>query len=227
MAKKNKKRLGVSGGLNQEQKSTKNQTKQQNKILKGFLIGMILILFIIFLIVFISNRVTNFEYRGVEVQIVKFCDKPPCLITYNTKIPVIYQGKKANYNFYLRNDPRELEKKVPFNGNLELKDNLVMNITFNRYCKGEESVAVSNFATLYNIAGVNINSNSSLGCSASGEYMHISLRESNKTNIEQTGPACYAINIKECEIIDGMERFMTETFVEINEKLREETNLSE
>ena len=49
--------------------------------------------------------------------------------------------------------------------------------------------------------------------------MFVKLQEANKTSIEQVGPACYNININNCEILEGTERFMIETFVEINKKL--------
>ena len=49
--------------------------------------------------------------------------------------------------------------------------------------------------------------------------MFVLIQESNRTSIEQFGPACYNINIKNCEILKGTERFMIDTFVEINKIL--------
>ena len=40
------------------------------------------------------------------------------LTFYQTAFQVIYKGKLANYNIYLRNNPKELERKVPFEGEL-------------------------------------------------------------------------------------------------------------
>jgi len=41
------------------------------------------------------------------------------------------------------------------------------------------------------------------------------------TKIEQFGTACYDIYIKNCEILEGTERFMFETLVKVNEALKE------
>ncbi|GIU68576.1 MAG: hypothetical protein KatS3mg001_426 [Candidatus Pacearchaeota archaeon] len=206
-------------------KKTFKKTKKisyEEKILRVVLLSALIILILVFVIAYIINLPRSFEYRGVKFKVVNFCDQGPCLKTYNTQLPVTYrengQLKKANYNFYLRNDPRTLEKKVVFEGNLSLKKNLFMDITFDKSCKGYESVAVANFATLYRIMDVNINATSDFGCDLLGNSMYISLQESNSTNIKQIGPACYEINIKDCEILEGMERFMVETFVKLNEK---------
>jgi len=47
--------------------------------------------------------------------------------------------------------------------------------------------------------------------------MYINLKEGEETKIEQTGTACYDILINNCEILEGTEKFMVETFAEINE----------
>jgi len=49
--------------------------------------------------------------------------------------------------------------------------------------------------------------------------MFVLIQESTRTSIEQFGPACYNINIKNCEILEGTERFLADTFVEINKIL--------
>ena len=53
-------------------------------------------------------------------------------------------------------------------------------------------------------------------CSSDGEYMYINLKEGEETRIEQTGTACYNILINNCEILEGTEKFMVETFANIN-----------
>ena len=194
--------------------------KEQNKMLRNTLIilGVVIISFVFFIIV--SNALKNFEYRGVKFSVVKFCDAgPPCLITYNTKLPVVYQGKSTDYNFFLRNDPRELEKEVPFDGEVVLRNKMDVNITFNTACNGLETIAVENFLKLHRIAGINISNDNNKGCDLTGGKMYLSIQESNQTSIEQFGPACYRINVKECEILKGTERFMIETFVEIDKTL--------
>ena len=188
----------------------------QNRILKNFLIVMVGIIVLILIFVFAVKSINSFEYRGVEFKIVKFCDAGPCLVTYNTKLPVIYQGKNTTYNFYLRNDPRKLAEKVPFDGSLLLRKNMFVKITFDNYCKGFESIAVENFLNLHRIADINVSSGENTSCDLTGRNMYVLIQEADRTYIEQTGPVCYNINIKNCEILEGTERFMIETFIKLN-----------
>jgi len=225
MAKKQTKKKRIKSGkqskVRKEKKtSRKKQIESQNKILKNFFIGIGVIIITILLIFLFINQTKNFEYEGVEFSIVKFCDTRPCLITYNTKIPIIYQGERIQYNFYLRNDPRELAKNVPFDGEIVFKNNMFINITFNRHCEGYETIAIVNFLNLYEISGINVTAaDENTECDSEGNSMFVLIQESNRTSIEQFGPACYNINIKNCEILEGTERFLIDTFVEINKIL--------
>lgn len=197
----------------------KESTKSQNKILKNFLIGMGGIIVLIFLIVLLINSLNSFEYQGVKFKVVKFCDAKPCLITYNTEIPVIYQGKNTTYNFYLRNDPRKLTENVQFDGRLVFRDLMVLNSTSDFNCNGDGIIAVANLLNLYKIARISVIKDENATCDTAGRYMFVNLQESNETSIEKVGSACYNINIKNCEILKGTERFMVESFVEINKAL--------
>ena len=221
MAKKQTKKKRIKSGkqskVRKEKKtSRKKQIESQNKILKNFFIGVGVIIITILLIFLFINQTKNFEYEGVEFSIVKFCDTRPCLITYNTKIPVIYQGEEILYNFYLRNDPRKLVTSVPFDGEVVFKNDMFINITFNRGCEGHETIAIVNFLNLYEISGINVIADENAECDSEGNSMFVLIQESNRTSIEQFGPACYNINIKNCEILEGTERFMIDTFVEID-----------
>jgi hypothetical protein len=193
----------------------KEQISSENKILKGLLIGIGVFAIGFFIILAVSGP-EEFNYKGVDFDVVKFCDSGPCLTTYHTIIPVIHEGKKANYNFYLRNDPRQLEKEVPFEGTFSLKDDMFVKITFDNFCQGFETIAIENFLTLHRVSGINIDSEDEFACSPSGEETHVLIQEGNETFIEQVGDSCYIINVKECEIIEGTERFMIETFAIIN-----------
>jgi len=221
MAKKQIKKKRIKSGkqskVRKEGKtSRKKQIESQNKILKNFFIGVGVIIITILLIFLFINQTKNFEYGGVEFSIVKFCDARPCLITYNTKIPIIYQGEEILYNFYLRNDPRKLAKSVPFDGEIVFKKDMFINITFNRECEGYETIAIVNFLNLYEVSGINVIADENAECGSEGNSMFVLIQESNRTSIEQFGPTCYNINIKNCEILEGTERFMIDTFVEID-----------
>jgi hypothetical protein len=221
MAKKQTKKKRIKPGKQSKVRkggktSRKKHIESQNKILKNFFIGIGVIIITILLIFLFINQTKNFEYEGVEFSIVKFCDTRPCLITYNTKIPVIYQGEEILYNFYLRNDPRKLVTSVPFDGEVVFKNDMFINITFNRGCEGHETIAIVNFLNLYEISGINVIADENTECDSEGNSMFVLIQESNRTSIEQFGPACYNINIKNCEILEGTERFLIDTFVEID-----------
>lgn len=219
MAKKQTKKKKTKKGKKEGKTSRKKQIESQNKILKNFFIGVGIIIITILLIFLFINQINSFEYEGVEFSIVKFCDTRPCLITYNTELPVIYQREIISYNFYLRNDPRELAKSVPFDGEVVFKNDMFINITFNRECEGYETIAIVNFLNLYEISGINVIADENAECDSEGNSMFVLIQESNRTSIEQFGPACYNINIKNCEILEGTERFMIDTFAEIHRTL--------
>ena len=109
------------------------QEKSHSKIMKGFLIGIISFAIMFVIVIFIVKSASSFDYRGVEFQIDKTTLAGKTI--YKTSIPVERKdsitGKiisNADYNFWLRNDPRQLDKKVPIiNGDL----------TFTKkYCSG-------------------------------------------------------------------------------------------
>ena len=158
----------------------------------------------------VFNFINNFEYRGVEFQ--KVNEVAP----YKTSFPVMYNGEIVPYNIYLRNDPRELDK-IKFNGSMNLIENIVFSSTSDFNCNGDGIIAVANMANFYRLLGVNIFKNESLSCDSEDKYTFIRIQEGNETNIEQFGWSCYNININNCEILEGTERFLIESFVEVND----------
>lgn len=200
-----------------EKEPSKKQIGQENKILKGVLITLALLLILFVGGYFFVNNIKSFDYRGVHFETVSFCDAKPCLILYKTSLPVVYNGSKAEYNFYLRNDPRELEKEVPFTGGEpNIENNIVLNATSDFNCGGYGPVAVANMVNFYQLVGVHIFKNESLSCSNSGDYTFVNIRESNETSVEKVGKYCYNINVNDCEILKGTERFLIESFIKVN-----------
>src|SRR3990172_4334562 len=165
----------------------KGLKKEQKKTLKTILIVITIILadFVVAFFVLMGAG-GSFEYRGVDFTRVSFCDAgPPCLVTYNTKVPIEYEGKPANYNFYLRNDPRKLEKEVVFYGDLLLKKDMDMKITFNTSCGGYEKIALENFLNLHKIVGINITSEEDISCDLLGNRMNVLIEGGNETIVRQ------------------------------------------
>ena len=216
MAKKQKKtKSGKQSKVGKKGKtSRKKQIESHNKILKNFFIGVGVIIIAILLIFLIINQTKNFEYEGIKFQFVKEGD----LDLYKTSLPITYQGEKIPYNFYLRNDPRKL-KEISFDGELNLKENLVMNSTENFNCDGDGIIAIANLINLYKIAGIEMIRDENASCDSEGRFAFIQLQAGNETNIEKFGPACYNVNINNCEILKAIERLMIESFVEIHKLL--------
>ena len=210
--KKVKKKRGKRKKEDIEKKiSRKKEIESQNRILKNFLIGIGIVIIAGFLVFLLINQAKTFEYEGVKFKIVKEGD----LTLYRTSLPVIYQGKEIPYNFYFRNDPRELEK-IPFNGEINLKEILVINSTESFNCNGDGIIAVANLLNLYKISGIEVIKDENATCDPEGRYAFIQLQAGNETSIEKFGPACYNVNINNCEILKAIERLMIESLIEIN-----------
>jgi len=194
--------------------SSKDQIKKENKQLKQIFIGIGVIVLIFILIIFFIRFTAHFTYEGVDFDIVK----EGYLILYRTKIPIIYQGQPAEYNIYLRNDPRELEKTVPIEGTLLLLDNTVINATGDFVCEGNGIIAIANLVNIYDVLGKNIIKDENASCDSLGRYTFLQIQPGNETSIEKTGPSCYDLNVNNCEILEVTERFMVAILVEINIK---------
>lgn len=213
--RKGRKKTVKVEGFEEEEKPGKKQIRKENKILRNIFIGIGVVIIGIILLVFIFNSVNNFEYRGVEFQ--KVNEVAP----YKTSFPVIYNGEKAIYNIYLRNDPRKLESII-FDGEMNLLNEIVINSTGDFNCNGDGIISVANLVQFYELLGINIFKNETLSCDDEREYTFIQIQEGNETKIEQVGDSCYNININNCEILEGTERFMIESFVEVNKVIKGE-----
>ena len=70
---------------------------------------------------------------------------------------------------------------------------------------------------LYDLLGTKVIRDETAGCDAAGRYIFLQIEAGNETRVEQSWGSCYRIIINECEILEGTERFMLETFIEVNE----------
>jgi len=201
-------------GLEEVKPGTNKQVKEENKILRNLIVIVVIFILAVLSFALFIKSVNNFNYRGVDFKVVKEGN----LIFYQTSFPVTYQGENAVYNIYIRNDPRKLDEQVPFNGKLFLLGNIVLNTTENFNCDGDGVIAIANLLKM-EIFGMNIFKNESLGCDSEGKYTYITTQNGDETRIDRFGPSCYNIQISNCEILKGTERFMVESFVKVNEEL--------
>lgn len=204
------------------QEISNEQAKTHNKILRNIFIFIGVFVLFIVLAVYWFNSINSFKYRGVDFRVVKEGE----LIFYQTSIPVGYKDKitgqvvSADYNFYLRNDPRKLENKVLIEGgDISFRKNMVLELTSEElYCQGDWMLALHNAVNLYNLLGFNlIVENESIAYIPIEDYMFIVIQESNVTNINKIGESTYEINVNDCEVLAVFERLMIETFVKCKE----------
>jgi hypothetical protein len=225
MERKNKKEHKEAEDTEVEQISREKQRKAQNKILRNMLIGILILLAGVVLIIFASKSLSHFEYRGVKFDIVRFCDAgPPCLILYRTTMPVkteknttviVNQSEKnADYSFYFRNDPRK--STVDFNGTIKFGDNMVFNSEADFSCNGYGAIAGANFNQLFKVLETKVIRDENATCDPSGRYVFVDVKPGNETRVEQFGPACYNIYVKDCEVLEGTEKFMIEALVKVD-----------
>lgn len=204
------------GGKKTRKRKTKSrvqkQIEHQNKLLRNFFMGLGIVIVIILLIFLMVRSMNTFEYQDIKFKMVR----EGSLLLYQTSLPVIYKGEKATYNFYLRNDPRNLEE-IPFNGEIKFLPTMVIDATDDFSCDGDGVIAVANLVKLYEIAGTKVIKNESIDCSPFGDYMFVEIREGSKTKIMQPVSSCYVLTVNNCEILKVTERFMLETFAELNE----------
>jgi hypothetical protein len=202
----------VSEKGNEEIKiETKTQIESQNKQLKYILLTIGLFFLLTMTFFFVSSLKTNFEYEGMKFNVIKEGN----LIFYQTSFPTKINGKPFNYNFFIRNDPRKLDK-IDFEGELSTKDFLVWNYTDEFHCEGDGTIAIANVNHLYEFMKIKVLLDPNATCDEEDRYMFVNILPGEKTKIEQFGPSCYNIYVKNCEILEATERFMVETFIQLN-----------
>jgi hypothetical protein len=182
---------------------------------------LIAALIVFLLVFFISNEAKKTNYNGISFKMIKEGQ----LIFYQTAFPFYKDGNKiADYNFYLRTSPNEL-KDVPFNGNLTIKKTVVFNPNDELNCGGDGVIAVANVVqNLYGYLNATVMRDENATCDPAGRYSLINIKIANVTEVNQVGNSCYNINVANCEILQGTERYMLEAFVKINGVVLNKTN---
>ena len=206
--------------------ATKEEIKRQNKTLRNILIGLLIIVLLILGAIYIINSAKSFTYRGIKGNVVKKGD----IIFYQFSFfPVKYQGKIVTYNIYIRNDPRKLDRIIPFEGEMDFGaifnksyHILAVNISDDFTCEGDKQgddiISLANMANL-GALGIKVMGDDNATCDPEGRYMYINIKEGEESKITQIGESCYDLVVKDCEILKVTERFMVEAFVKYNEQV--------
>ena len=190
--------------------------KEQDKILKKIFIVLVVILVGFAGVIGIMNYLNYFEYREVDFEMDKNEIKGVTL--YRTVIPVLYNNQSADYNFYLREDPRKLDEAISMKDEIIFRKNMVLEVkTDNLFCGGDWNYFKLQMA---NIEIFNINvmvKNNSLKYLPADDFMFIIINEGEKTEIKQIQENAYEFNINNCEIAAMADKFLLETIVKYNE----------
>lgn len=207
--KKGKGKTLKATGFENETIVKKGQIRQENKILMGIFITLIIIVLVLAGVYFFFQSTGKFTYKGINFNVVRE------IAPYQTSLPVIYDGEKRDYNFYLRNNPKSLEP-IPFNGEIIFAPIMVLNATESINCNGDGIIGIANLNNLYKIIGIKVIKDEKAMCDGSGNYMYLNILKGNETRIDETGRACYEITVNNCEVLKGTEKFMIETLAQIN-----------
>ncbi len=206
--KKGKTKVIKKEGTYQEPVIRKNQIKQENKILKITLI-IIAIIALILIGFWIGQRHKTFEYQGLKWDVIKAGH----ITFYHT---YFYVTPTHKHNVYLRNDPRKLEKEVPFIGDLRVAGIVVMHGIDDFKCNGYGIASQASMEQVLNAWGIRVTTDPNATCDKQGRYTYIEFVAGNQTKIVQTGKSCYKIYVKDCEIFKAKERFLVEGFIAKN-----------
>lgn len=197
-----------------EIETKKNSGKKEDKQLRNIFLGLGIFVVLIIIGAIILGPPKEVTYKNATFIPVNDGGK----MFYQIKLPVYENGQYvSNYSFYLRTDPRDLEKKVAFNGEFDVTTSVVLNSEDEFSCDGYGIISVANMRQLFEFGGATVIKNDSVGCDVEGKYTYINLKPGEKTEINQIGNSCYDIIIRDCEVLEGTERFMIETIAKLLE----------
>jgi len=185
-----------------------NEAEVHNKTLKWVLIGSISLILLVLAFFLVIDSIRHIKYDGTDFEV----QKEGQIIIYKTAFPVYSSitGKHiADYNFYLRNDPRKLED-IQVYGRINTLNPIVINMTEDFNCDGDGVIAIANFAQSFNALGSKVIKDPKAKCDPKGTYTFVQIRAANETSIVQYGDSCYYINVNNCEILRATEKFMLE-----------------
>lgn len=216
-----------SCGVEEQKAAPEMQIKKENKVFKAIIITMIGLILMFLAVVWLVNYLSQINVGGVIFDIDKTTMTGKTL--YKTSLPVQYKdgttGKvtQADYNFYFRTDPRVLEK-IPTYGKINLRGNMVINMTEDFNCNGYGIIAVANLLKLYDVIGVKTIKDENATCDdLYGRYNYLNIRSGDETFVNTFGlqETCYNVYINDCEILEGTEKFMLDTLMEVNKKIKQ------
>lgn len=213
----------------------KGEKKEQkyNKELYIVLGAMVFLIIVFFASYFIFNSLNIFEYEGLTFTKEKFGEIP----VYHYYYFYDFDGKKYQYNLYLRNDPRE--NTVPIIGaaiqeEIEFPIGNVVYISLdpNESIVGCEysSVGLSNLASFFVNNQLKVKSASTIKevaeennieyatCKTHPADNVIIIKSGNETQVIREKDSCTIIQIADCQVLEAMEKFQLEALLDSRER---------
>ncbi|MFH1500649.1 MAG: hypothetical protein ABIE22_01760 [archaeon] len=219
-----------------KKKTEKKLEKKQTTQLKVIVTMMILLFVSIVALALVFDGMKTFEYGGLEFKKVAYGE----LQLYHARMPMadITGRVIANYNLYLRNDPRDLSY-IPIEEDIELLGNTVISVDESiEKCKDNyrviaqlaEFLASADIKAEFALTNKNLAKEQGLNyatCQESefaelqigegGVDVHakkrsiLILREGNESSISRGAENCYVLSISSCENVKVVERFIVAT----------------
>lgn len=188
-------------------------SKESKSVILVLVIALVFVGFAL-TINYLRTRSNIIDYRGVDFAM----EKTGRLVLYHTQIPYYAKDSKIKYNFWIRNNPKVLEKNIEFEGKMYVRQIIVLNMTGSDFqCDGDGIIAIANLKQLYEVLGAQVVIDPTATCETeypeTPRYVYVNIQAGEKSWIEQVSKACYTIHVKDCEILPATERYMTETFV--------------
>lgn len=164
---------------------------------------------------FVYSSINSFDYVGTTFNKIKYGN----IQMYHTIFPLYHSvtgSHVADFNLYLRNDPRTLES-IPFPDDFELTRVIVLTGDLDNITCPENGIAFGNVANAFkNIWQIPVVANTSLHCSANLDNTYFTLRIANETKIEKSTNNCYTVYIKECAVLNATERIIVGSIAKAN-----------
>jgi len=221
MAKRQKNKKEVKETGMPEESENKKQSKQQESQLKWIILGMIALILLIIAIYFVIQGSKYFNYGGLTYE--KVTSRNVDLYHTQMALKDVDGNLVANYNLYLRNDPREL-KNITIDGNFVLKNrNVIVSLDpeVERGCE-DSGIAGANFFSFMKVSGYDVKigytnktyaqernaSFSNCDVNYGPYYDFVVIKRGNETSIVKREENCYELYFKDCEILKVTERFM-------------------
>ncbi len=200
-----------------------------NKQLLIILIGMATLVIIFFIASAFFQRLNKFEYNGLTFTKEKFGQIPVYHYYYFLKGK---QGQLIKYNLYLRIDPRK--NNVSINGEIVLRDDKSVYLSVNSTGLTQCEYGAAGIASLSQFLSGNQlivrgaspdekeaydNNVWHATCEKWPSDTVILIEKGDSTKIIRDNENCYRIEVTNCEILDAIEKFQTQSIIDARERL--------